>query len=247
MASSMVPLCFAAVSIGLFHTILGPDHYVPFVAMAKAGRWSLRKTLTITTLCGLGHIASSAVLGFLGVSMGIGISKIEGVESTRGQFAAWMLLAFGLAYLAWGLRKAVRKQPHRHIHMHPGWIVHSHDHSHLGDHIHVHTGDESNVVDSKSTISTNLTPWVLFTIFLFGPCEPLIPLLMYPAAHGSMTSVVIVTCVYGAVTISTMIGLVSLFFWGFRPSSLDRGDRYSHVLAGLAIAMSAVAILAFDF
>lgn len=246
MASSMVTLCLAAVSIGFFHTLLGPDHYVPFVAMAKAGQWSLKKTLIITTLCGLGHIASSAVLGLLGVSMGIGISKIEGVESTRGQFAAWMLLAFGLAYLAWGLRKAVRNQPHRHLHAHPDGIVHSHDHLHRGDHIHVHAANESNGVDANSTKSTNLTPWVLFSIFLFGPCEPLIPLLMYPAAQGSMASVVIVTSVFGAVTISTMLGLVSLIYWGLRPSLFAQGDWYSHALAGLAIAMCAGAILVFD-
>lgn len=29
-------LLITAVSIGFFHTLLGPDHYVPFIAMAKA-------------------------------------------------------------------------------------------------------------------------------------------------------------------------------------------------------------------
>jgi hypothetical protein len=30
-------LCLTAVTVGAVHTLLGPDHYVPFVATSRAG------------------------------------------------------------------------------------------------------------------------------------------------------------------------------------------------------------------
>ena len=53
----------AAASIGFLHTIMGPDHYVPFIAMSRARGWSLLKTMLVTTACGLGHVIGSAALG----------------------------------------------------------------------------------------------------------------------------------------------------------------------------------------
>ena len=43
-------LLFSALSIGLIHTLLGPDHYVPFVVLAKNNKWSIVKTVFITFL-----------------------------------------------------------------------------------------------------------------------------------------------------------------------------------------------------
>jgi hypothetical protein len=63
-------LIVAAASIGFFHTLLGPDHYVPFAMMSWSRKWSWSKTALITLLCGLGHIAGSVILGLVGVSLG---------------------------------------------------------------------------------------------------------------------------------------------------------------------------------
>ena len=96
-------LIVTAASIGFFHTILGPDHYLPFIMMSWARKWSRFKTIVITFLCGLGHIASSVVLGLIGVWMGLAVKKLELIESARGNLAAWLLIAFVLAYLVWGM------------------------------------------------------------------------------------------------------------------------------------------------
>ena len=34
-------LCVTAASIGFLHTLFGPDHYLPFIVMAKAKGWLL--------------------------------------------------------------------------------------------------------------------------------------------------------------------------------------------------------------
>ena len=55
-------LIAAALGIAVAHTALGPDHTLPFVMLARAGRWSLRRTLAVTLACGAGHVASSLLL-----------------------------------------------------------------------------------------------------------------------------------------------------------------------------------------
>ena len=108
MTQELLILIITAASIGFFHTLFGPDHYLPFIVMAKARKWSLIKTAWITFLCGIGHIGSSVFLGLLGIALGVTVTKLEMLEAFRGNIAAWFLAAFGLAYFVWGLRKALK-------------------------------------------------------------------------------------------------------------------------------------------
>ena len=43
-SSEIQILIVTAASIGFFHTLFGPDHYLPFIVMAKARKWSMVKT-----------------------------------------------------------------------------------------------------------------------------------------------------------------------------------------------------------
>jgi nickel/cobalt exporter len=231
MSSEMMILTITAASIGFFHTLLGPDHYVPFIVMARARKWSLLKTAMITLICGVGHIGSSVVLGLVGVALGIAVTQLEFIESFRGNLAAWALIAFGLVYFVWGIRKALRNQPHAHAHMHADGIAHTHRHTHIEEHTHVHDGD-----------ARSITPWVLFTIFVLGPCEPLIPLLMYPAAKESVGGLLWVTAVFGVITITTMLGIVMISTFGISLMPTRRMEKYTHALAGATICLCGLAI-----
>lgn len=217
-------LLIAAVSLGFFHTLFGPDHYVPFVMLSWSRKWSLLKTAVVTFLCGLGHILSSIVLGLIGAVLGIAVEKLEFIESARGNLAAWMLIAFGTAYSVWGIRRAILNKPHKHAHIHDGATVHEHEHTHHGKHVHLHEGE-----------GRSITPWVLFIIFVFGPCEPLIPLLIYPAAQKSYAGVIMVSLAFGAVTIATMMAAVLLMRSGLNFKALAGAERYTHAIAGLTI------------
>ncbi len=232
MSKEMIILVGTALSLGFFHTLLGPDHYLPFIAISKARRWSMLKTGFITLLCGIGHVLSSVVLGFAGIALGIAVFKLEAIESFRGAFAAWLLLIFGFTYFIWGLHKAIRNRPHTHIHNHHDDEAHEHLHAHNEGHVHLH----------EAKTRANITPWVLFLIFVFGPCEPLIPLLMYPAAKGNIFSVVMVTAVFGVTTIATMLTMVMVFSYGLARLPLFRIERFGHALAGLVIFLCGGAI-----
>ena len=237
-------LAATAATLGLVHTVIGPDHYLPFIVIGRARRWRLRKTLLVALLAGLGHILSSVLLGFLGLAVGIAVTRLEGVESARGGLAAWLLIGFGLAYFLWGMRRAWRGKAHTHPHLHdhvhggaaggdaPG-PDHAHAHSHeLAEHAHPH----------EEPGKANLTPWILFTIFVFGPCEPLIPLIMYPAARHSPAGVALVAAAFGLVTIATMLAIIAAASWGASFARLGRLEKYSHALAGLMIFVSGLAV-----
>jgi sulfite exporter TauE/SafE len=225
-------LLTAAASIGFFYTLFGPDHYLPFIVMAQSGKWSLRKTTLITFLCGIGHVASSVVLGLIGVTLGIAVSKLEFIEGFRGNLAAWALIAFGLVYFVWGVRRAVRNKPHHHLHTHKDLASHTHTHVHDDEHAHVH----------EASNQKSITPWVLFTIFVLGPCEPLIPLLMYPAAKDSLSGLLLVVIIFGSITIATMLAIVIISTLGISFVPMQRIERYLHALSGAAIFLSGMAI-----
>lgn len=225
-------LMISAASIGFLHTLLGPDHYLPFIVMGRARRWSLWKTGWITVACGIGHIGSSVLLGMVGIALGIAVHKLEWIESVRGDVAAWALIAFGLIYFAWGMNRAWRSRSHEHGHAHSDGRTHVHKHDHTHEHLHVHDMPDR----------SNITPWVIFTIFVFGPCEPLIPLLMYPAARESIPCVIGVTATFGIVTIATMLGVVLASARGIQFVSIQRMEKYSHALAGGTICLCGLAI-----
>ncbi|MCU0645602.1 MAG: sulfite exporter TauE/SafE family protein [bacterium] len=232
MTNELTILLTTAASIGFFHTLFGPDHYLPFIVMAQSGKWSLRKTTLITLLCGLGHVSSSAVLGLIGVTLGIAVSKLEFIEGFRGNLAAWALIAFGLIYFVWGIRRAIRNKPHHHLHTHKDLASHTHTHVHDGEHAHIH----------EASNQKSITPWVLFTIFVLGPCEPLIPLLMYPAAKNSQSGLLFVVVIFGSITITTMLAVVIISTLGISFVPMQRIERYLHALSGAAIFLSGMAI-----
>lgn len=239
MDSQILILIATAASLGFFHTLLGPDHYLPFIVMSKARNWSNLKTAWITTLCGLGHVGSSVLLGGAGVLFGVGLQKLEIIDTFRGDWAAWGFLLFGLAYLLWAIWKLKKNVPHGHYHAHDN-TVHSHHHDH--DHPFVKV-EQTPHEHSHEHRSKNITPWILFLIFVLGPCEPLIPVLLYPAVQASTLGVIAVIGTFTIVTIATMLGVVFAVGSGFELIKTSKLEKYVHVIAGLTIIASGALIL----
>jgi nickel/cobalt transporter (NicO) family protein len=216
MDTGLLYLLWMAAFVGFFHTLTGPDHYLPFVMIAKARNWSVSKTFWVALACGIGHVGSSILLGIIGIMAGIGVSKLNMFEASRGEIASWIIIIFGLTYMVWG-------------------IYHAHSHHHHSHGLKVH---EENA-DKKS----NITPWILFLIFVFGPCEPLIPLFIYPAAKQSMIGVVLVCIVFTITTLITMLTIILLSMKGLSFIKLGFAERYTHAIAGGSICLCGLAIV----
>ncbi|HLP16231.1 MAG TPA: hypothetical protein VK470_08245 [Bacteroidota bacterium] len=222
-------LLVTAVSLGFIHTLLGPDHYLPFIVLSRARKWPLVKTLWITFFGGVGHIAGSVVLGMAGVALGISLSKLELIEASRGDLVAWMLVGFGLVYTIYGIIKFFHHGHHTHL---PAWMLPRS----IRNYRHLPTTEAEEARED----TTRLTPWILFLIFVFGPCEVLIPLLIYPASQHNMIGVVAVSVLFGIATISTMLFTVYVGYRGASLTIFNRAQKYMHMMAGSVIFITGV-------
>jgi nickel/cobalt transporter (NicO) family protein len=229
-ATTREVLLGTAASVALLHTLIGVDHYLPFVVLGRARNWSMRKVAGLTALCGLGHVIGSILLGVIGIGLGTAVGELEAVESVRGELAAWGLIAFGLAYTTWSVVRLRRGKTHSHAHVHADGSTHDHEHGHEKEHLHAHNAGGS------------ISFWSLFIVFALGPCEPLIPVLMAPAFAHDWWLVAEVTGLFAAVTIGCMVTMAVLGAKGLSFARFDGVERYTGVLAGGAIASSGLAI-----
>ena len=197
-------LVLTAATVGSLHSI-APDHWVPFAAVARARGWSASRTARVTLLCGFGHVTVSVLMGLLG--LGLGLSVLEVFGRRLETLAGVLLVAFGLVYGSWGLRRALGRR------------VHGHPHAHY-DHVH----DPSRI-----------TAWALFLLFSADPCVAVIPLILAAAPLGA-AKVVALVVVYEAATLGAMIALVLPARAGVQVIRAGWLDRYGDAAAGALIA-----------
>jgi nickel/cobalt exporter len=214
-------LLVTALSLGFIHTLLGPDHYLPFIVLSKARKWSLSKTLWITFFGGIGHIGGSIILGVSGVALGISLSNL----------VAWMLIVFGFFYTVYGIIKYLKNGHHSHL---PRFLLPKviRDYRHL----------PTTAAEEEKKDWTKLTPWILFLIFVFGPCEVLIPLLIFPASEHNWFGVFAVSTIFGITTITTMLLTVFVGYTGTSLIRFKQVEKYMHMIAGSVIMISGIGI-----
>jgi hypothetical protein len=200
-------LLVSAVSVAFFHA-LAPDHWLPFVALAKASRWSMRKLGWIALWAGAGHVASSLLLGAVGLWLGLVIHRVQGIDAWRSSIGIGLLIGFGVAYGIWGLKHA--QHPHPHV----------------------------SVQDAVKLYAVRRM-WMLFAIVVFGPCEPLIPLMFVASKYGTPT-IAVVSLAFSLVTIGMVVGQSLLSYAGVRLIAAPWMERYAHALAGLVIVLTAI-------
>ena len=205
----------AAASLGFVHTIIGVDHTLPFIMLARAQNWTLLRLLVITLVCGVAHVFSSALLGLIGISIGVSIGRLEFIEAQRGQLGIFTLIGFGLVYTIWALYIESRRC--RHL-------------------------SSDSDLPRRLKQPKIVTAWTLFIIAILGPCEPLIPLLMAPAFNSMWLIVGGILLMFGLSTIVTMCSVVAIGYFGFRIKSGSLLEKYAHSFAGLTITTSGLAL-----
>lgn len=96
-----------AAGVGVLHTLLGPDHYLPWIALARDRGWNGRRALLATAGAGLVHCLTSAVLVPVAILLTEGAATLAGVQGLRSDLTAWLLVGLGVALglAAWRRRR----------------------------------------------------------------------------------------------------------------------------------------------
>jgi hypothetical protein len=86
--------------------------------------------------------------------------------------------------------------------------------------------------------------WMLILIFVFGPCEPMIPIMFLAAIYG-LPEVIFVSATFGIVTVATMLTISFALFHGVSLLPMEKLEHHTHTLAGAVIAATGLAVVVF--
>ena len=141
-------------------------------------------------------MGSSVLLGLAAGALGWSMAKLDFFESFRGNLTGWLMVVFGLIYGIIGLFRLLNNKKHKHFDIYDDGSVFVYDHKH----------GEAVVPKNRYAV----TPWVMFIIFVLGPCEPMIPLLYIPAVEHSLSNMFLLITIYTIITLLTMVSMVLL-------------------------------------
>jgi len=108
---------------------------------------------------------------------------------------------------------------------------------------HAHKKSLGSDSSNKSLNLARLSPFAILIIFVVGPCEPLIPILMYPAFTFSVAGMLLVTMVFAVVTVLTMLGAVLVSSYGVAQLKGLSSFKFGHTACGATISACGLAIL----
>ncbi len=96
---SLLVATSVAALVGVLHTLAGPDHWLPFVEIAREQRTGTRRLVRLVLLCGALHCLSSVVLAMLGVALGEALTAFTELNEARGFLAGLALMVLGIFLL----------------------------------------------------------------------------------------------------------------------------------------------------
>lgn len=99
----LLSLLGAGFATAFLHAAL-PTHWLPFVLVGRAQRWTLQRVMAAVVAAGLAHVASTALVGGLIVMAGMALD--QWVSGLLPYLSAILLFAFGGFYL---VRSIVRR------------------------------------------------------------------------------------------------------------------------------------------
>lgn len=233
--STIALLLGTAVMTSLFHTAI-PDHWLPFVLIGRARRWTAGRTAFLSGLSATIHVVLSIALGLIALAVGEVVASALGAGLEHA--GPPLLVAFGLGYAIWSWRKGG--------HFHPGGArVHGGDEDDAceggegpghPDHLHYHADD--------GLIREGPRGGELILAVLVGinPCVLVLPLLLETASRGA-AAVVWVSLAYASTTAALMVGLSVGGVVGTSRIRLPGAARHMEAASGILIALLGAALL----
>lgn len=204
---SVLPSLLSGGFVAAFLHAALPTHWLPFVLVGRAQRWTVARTLAAVTTAGLAHIASTAVVGGLIVVAGLALN--EWISGLLPHLSAALLLLFGVFYLARaGLRRPAGVAP---------------------------DAIEATVEPLPGpAVSDSAAFWGLVAVMAMSPGEVLLPIYLSSATDG-VGVLALLTLAFAAGTVLGMVLLTALASAGASILRLERWARYEGAVLGVAL------------
>ena len=240
-----ITLMATGFAVGFLHAII-PTHWLPFVAAARAQRWTKTKTLAITGFAGAGHVLFTTALGVLVVWGGMALNTRIG--NTFALLAGGALIALGIFYL---VRQILGG--HGHTHMFGRHRHHDHNHVHEHEHEHEHNQNDDPIEEEERLIeqdwSRKRSDWAailgLLALLTFSPCEAFLPVFLTGAKYGWLGFALLST-VLAVATIAGMVTFTWLTLLGLQRMRFKTLEKYEPLIVSAVFCLLGVLVIIFE-
>jgi ABC-type nickel/cobalt efflux system permease component RcnA len=218
-------LIATAGATALFHTLI-PDHWLPFVLVARSQNWSLRKTFLTTLISALFHVVLSLGLGIL--ALYLGREFIVAVGERLELFAGWALAFFGVVYTLYFLVGGGQHQ-----HYFPG---HGEHHPHEDYPEGEHEGPSKPHILSRHLGDRPWGALALAAVVGLNPCVLAIPLVFATIAEDRW-ALVGVSIAFAVTSTVVLVGASILGYKGLQRFRFPFLNKYGEVISGLLLTV----------
>jgi len=210
----LLSLLGAGFATAFLHAAL-PTHWLPFVLVGRAQRWTPSRVLLAVAVAGLAHIATTALIG--GLIVAAGLAMEQWVSGLLPHLAAVLLFLFGAFYIS---RALIR----------PAMAA---------------TGSAGGAALESPTpnVSNAAAFWGLVLMLAVSPGEVLLPVYLSQATEG-LGVLALLTAVFAVGTIAGMALFTLLANAGYSILRLERWSRYEGLVLGAALIVIGLLVVA---
>lgn len=228
--TALATIALTGFAVAFMHAAI-PTHWLPFVLVGRARRWSTGRTLGFVAAAGLGHVLLTTLLGLVIAWFGFRLDESLGLVFTR--ITAGVLVAVALYY---GWRQATGRGV---CHHHPPGSEHQPSAACTDEHAHEHSHwDEE--LEGSSLVQTDRGDWAavsgLFVMLTLSPCEGFLPIYL-SAVHFGWTGFLVLSAILALGALGGMTVLTWLTLVGSSRLRVERFERYEAGLLALLFAV----------
>lgn len=192
-----------------------PTHWLPFVLVGRAQRWSLPRMMGAVTAAGLAHIMTTAIVG--GLIVAAGLAMDQWVSGLLPHLSAVLLFLFGAFYLS---RSLIRRP------VPAGGPA---------------GGPPLEL--AEPAVSHAAAFWGLVAMMAVSPGEVLLPIYLSQAGEG-LAVLAALTLTFALGTVAGMAVFTLLARAGWSVLRLERWARYEGAVLGGALILIGLLVVA---
>ena len=238
-STALATIAATGFTVAFFHAAI-PTHWLPFVLVARARRWTHAKALSVAIFAGFGHVALTSLLGLVIAWFGFQLDEHFGHVFTR---VAGVILLVVAGFYFW---RQWRGKGIMHHHT-PGG--HHEPSAHCGHGIeqgHSHLETE---LEGSELVSDRKGDWAaisgLFVMLTLSPCEGFLPIYL-SAVESGWTGFFVLSGILAAGTFGGMLLFTWLTLVGLEKVELKRVERYEAALLGAVFTILGVLMLTLE-